>query len=126
MRIGTGRVDITPPVGILMGGQLGDILASGVESPLFATAMAVEEGETEALWIACDLLMLTNEMARFLRGQISQRAGVPTTNVVVSATHTHSGPLTVPVFGMNADVEYAARLPALIVAAAMEAHHNLK
>ena len=125
MRVGTGRTDITPPTGTLMGGQLEDVRSCGTESPLSATALALSDDHLEVLWVACDLLMFTNEMAREVRCLIAQETGVLAEAVIVSATHTHSGPLTVPVFSMDSDTAYCSRLPRLIADAAVQAHRAL-
>src|SRR5580658_1929232 len=89
-RAGVARVDITPPVGHVMGGysdRKGN--AAGTHDPLFATVLVLEYGDQSLALVTCDLRSFVStrvgELAR-------QRFGIRTT--IISVSHTHSGPLT--------------------------------
>lgn len=80
-RAGLARVDITPPVGHEMGGYSARTHgATGTHDPLFATVLVIESGRNSITLITCDL-----------RSFVSTRLGK---NVLISSSHTHSGPLT--------------------------------
>jgi len=89
------RKDITPEGSIEMGGFGDDVrrLSEGVLDPICGTCVALtdEDGET-VLFFCVDLLHATTTMTRELRERVSKRTGIPQDHVMLSATHTHSGP----------------------------------
>lgn len=125
MEIGFGRVDITPPLGVLMGGQLHEVRATSVESRLFAKAMCLRCGAASVLVVSCDILILSCEDARSLRRQVREAIGIPEASIFIATTHTHSGPITGRIFGMESENAYLERLPALVVEAARAAQADL-
>jgi hypothetical protein len=87
---GTARVDITPPVGHVMGGysdRKGN--ATGTHDPLYATVLVLQSGSTSVALVTADLRSFVSTR---VGDQARQRFGVQTT--VISVSHTHSGPLT--------------------------------
>ena len=60
MKIGFAKIDITPPVGSALCGQLVPVRAEGVESRLYATAMCVDDGSQNTVFVSCDTLVITN------------------------------------------------------------------
>jgi hypothetical protein len=93
LQVGFGRIDITPSGSLPMGGYIERTgMSAGVHDPLFAKAVAFRHGKTSAVLISLDLLHVSNEWTRKLRKEILRVIGVPRKNVLVAATHTHSGP----------------------------------
>lgn len=67
----------------------------GIHDPLYARALVLEhEGKTIAL-VSCDLLALGDDSVRVIRTIASQKTGIPPSNIMLSCTHTHSGPATI-------------------------------
>jgi hypothetical protein len=50
------------------------------------------DGATELVLCVCDLLGVGRDMVAAARGQIAEATGIPAEQVLVAATHTHSGP----------------------------------
>lgn len=95
VQAGVSRVTITPPVGIYLIGFAARAGGSrGVCDDLYATALALSDGTTEAAIVSCDLLILHPDLVRRVRQDVSARTGIPGENVLFCATHTHSGPGT--------------------------------
>ncbi len=94
MKIGFAAVDYTPPPGlVLMGNFRDDYAARGVHDPLFARAMAFEDAAgSRAVILSLDICMLDRVSVARLRKFIQSRCGLPGENLLVAATHTHSGP----------------------------------
>ncbi len=124
MKVGFSKVDITPPVGTPLCGQLISLPARGVESPLYATAMLLDDGDTCVVLVSCDVLMISNDLARSICRKAASSAGIPEENIVIAATHTHSGPYTVDLFGMKTGNRYAADLQKKTVDAIRQARLN--
>ena len=55
---------------------------------LYATAMTLADEHQSVTFCSCDLLMIPNELSK----QLAESAAALGTELVVSATHTHSGP----------------------------------
>ena len=95
VQAGVSRVTITPPVGIYLIGFAGRPGGSrGVRDDLYATTLALSDGATEAAIVSCDLLIVHPDLVRRVRQDVSARTGIPGQNVLLCATHTHSGPGT--------------------------------
>jgi hypothetical protein len=73
-------------------------VATAVHDPLYARALALrrpEGGDSAALIIVvADLCLMTPGQALSVREAIGRRTGLSPRNVLVSCTHTHSGPDT--------------------------------
>ncbi len=92
LRVGVGRADITPPTGYFtMGNVRSDARATGQHTRLQARAIVLQRGERKLALVVTDLCCvaggLLTEAARRLEGR-----GYDETNMIVSATHTHSAP----------------------------------
>ncbi len=120
---GRARIDITPSVGIAMGGYWERSGAAvGVASPLYARAAAFQCGEQRCALVSLDLVAIAAESASRIRARVEERFGLPAASLMICASHTHSGPLTLPYRGMGTvDVDYLARVEEAVAAAVGEA-----
>jgi len=92
MKVGFSRVDITPPMGTLIRGHPVSLPAKGVESNLYATAMYLNDGKSEVVFVSCDVVSVPNDMVRKIETDAAGATGIPAENIIICATHTHSGP----------------------------------
>lgn len=100
LHAGTATIDVTPPLGTFMGGYASrDHGAEGIHDPLRAKALSLTDGETSALLITCDVISFNYEFVDPIRERIEALTGIPAANVLISNSHTHSGPLTHGVLG---------------------------
>lgn len=98
MHIGTAQVDITPAAGCELSGFAARTQPStGVLDPLYAKCLYLEEGGERLLWIHVDLIGLMREFVLEFREWAAARLGLPGSQVMISAIHTHSGPVTVEI-----------------------------
>lgn len=66
--------------------------STGVHDPVGVRALVLEEGETTAALVSCDLLLIDEHLFDAVRSRLAAR-GLPSRLVLVlTATHTHSGP----------------------------------
>ena len=93
LRIGASEIEITPPVGYRMAGYFNERLATGVHDPLHAKAIVLQQGRQKLVLVACDLLGVPLSVTANARARMSRRTGIPASNIVICATHTHTGPL---------------------------------
>jgi len=125
MKVGLAKADITPLIGTLLGGQPHEKRATYVESDLYAGAMYIEDANGVTVFVSCDILLIPGELADRVKTLLSSRLSVKRDRIFVSATHTHSGPITAPIFGMQEESGYLDQLPHKIVTAVEEAQKNL-
>jgi len=127
LQAGVSRVTITPPVGIYLIGFAGRAGGSRtVRDGLYATALAVSDGVTEAVIVSCDLLVVHHDLVRRVRQEASARTGVPGENMLFCATHTHSGPPTCAYPDSPPMLQaYVDNLAALLAGAILMAHDRL-
>jgi len=92
---GTGRRCVNPPPNIAHGGWGAQKheQAEGIDMDLWATALALSDGATQAIILDIDIQILTNERADQIRTAVSKATGLPIQNIRACATHTHSGPV---------------------------------
>ena len=95
IKIGLAEVNYKPDVGLdLVGNYRGDDYASrGVHDSLYAKALVAEDarGEKVAL-LSIDICNLPAESVNFMRDYIGSQSNIRPENVMIMATHTHSGP----------------------------------
>lgn len=91
MRFGVATADITPPVGVTLWGY-DPRPSESVGHPLRAEALACESGTGGWILICADIGAFASPLTSLLRTEIAQRAGLPPAAVMLTATHTHSGP----------------------------------
>ena len=93
MKAGVQCVNITPPIGTPLGGYItrGNV-SQGVHDNLWAETIVIEnEGSLVAVVVA-DLLGFDGKLVKKIRHSISRTINLSPNNVMVVATHTHSGP----------------------------------
>jgi neutral ceramidase len=91
-RFGAASVDITSAAPQFIPAYFPPRLSQGVYHPLHAKSLYITDGQTEAAVIAADLCIFSGELAAHFRRAISSASGVAAGNIVLSATHTHTGP----------------------------------
>lgn len=115
LRVGVAANRITPPQGTPMSGYYHVRLATGVHDDLFARAIVIDAAGTKAALIACDMIGVPAETVSEARQRIERATGIPAANIMISATHAHTGP------DLKNAPEYAATLPQKIAEAAIKA-----
>jgi len=131
---GAAAADITPNDSqFLFGYPFVERYSTGVHDRLLSSALFLSDGETPLLLVANDAVFLGRDMASRARNRIEEQTGIPAANMIVSATHTHSGPLTVDTLGSEidpvvpkADPRYVERLENGIVEAAVKAYRSAR
>ena len=121
MRIGFAQTKVTPEPGVALCGQPFPVVSTGVESHLYARAMCLDDGLAPVLLASADVVVLTNSLAASVCLEASRRTGVLEDRIVVCATHTHSGPSTVPVLGSTHDAASVERVESGLIAALVQA-----
>ena len=102
LHFGAAAADITPPVGIAMGGYWGRRSgATHIRDRLMAKALVCGLGSARVALVAVDLVGLDAAVVRAIRERVACATGIEVMAVMICASHTHSGPLTFPFRGMG-------------------------
>ena len=117
LHFGTAATDITPPVGIAMGGYWARRSgATHIRDRLMAKALVCGCGVTRVALVVVDLVGLDADVVRAIRKRIARTTGIESEAIMVCASHTHSGPLTFPFRGMGRiDGRYLAQVADAVV-----------
>lgn len=92
LKAGFARVNITPTMGIPIRGYFKERFAEGVLDELEINALALECNCTKALLICIDACGIEQNLCSKYRKAVSDSSGVPMENIIISQTHTHTGP----------------------------------
>jgi neutral ceramidase len=93
LRLGMAAVDITPKAGTPMAGYYYERGAEGAIDPLYARALVLDDGRTRVALVALDLISTVRWFVEDARKLIERDAGIPGANVMISASHAHTGPV---------------------------------
>ena len=101
---GAATADLTPQSStFLFGYPHVPRLSTGVHDRLEAAALYLRHGDQKILFIANDLIFVDKALVREVRHRIGAHTGLPPHAIAITATHTHSGPVTVDCISNGAD-----------------------
>ncbi len=120
LKAGAAKVDITPDKvdGMIAAGHRRAL--HGVRDPLRAGVLILDDGETKAAIVTLDTIFVWNELVKPARERISEATGVPAANILIAASHNHSGP------GFEADSPWAKTLIDKLGQAATQAASEMR
>lgn len=90
MLAGFAERDFTPVEGPIPG-QIKAGYGEGKLTPLMAHAAVLESNGAFAVLLSLDIIFFTVEFANALRERLARATGIPTENIMVHTTHTHTG-----------------------------------
>lgn len=93
LQAGIGVMDITPPIGYRMSGYFRERLSTGTANPLEAKALVLRQGRVRTALVCCDIIGIAPQVSEQARRLAAQRTMIPASNIVIAATHSHTGPL---------------------------------
>jgi len=120
-QVGRARACITPPLGVQLAGYFHAREAKSVRDDLYARAVVIESGGVRLALVSCDLISITGEASNAAKTLIETETGIPATNILVCATHTHTGPELRVGGSITRDETWTAGLPRHIADAVIAA-----
>ena len=91
LRAGAAAVDVTPPLGEDIVGGFRPFPATAVHDPLFARALVLDNGQTRLAIVIVDSLGIPREVCDEARRAVAESVPIEPWNLLIAATHTHSG-----------------------------------
>lgn len=93
MKANAISIDITPQLGVPLAGNPRPVNAAvGIHDPLAANIICLDDGNSRIFLIGLDLLGIEVDSCEKIYRGIEAATGVPAENIMISATHGHSGP----------------------------------
>jgi len=89
---GAATSNITPPLGSPVAGAGSIVPTHNVHDELHARALVLDDGTTRIALVICDSSGVSKSICDQAREHIAATGLIPPENVMISATHTHSGP----------------------------------
>lgn len=103
---GTATRDVTPEESLWLAGFASrDEPADGVETPLSARALALDDGDRTLVLVSVEVISIPPVLRENLERRCVDRYGLGPESVAFTATHTHSGPLLQEFRGRMYDVD---------------------
>ena len=94
LRAGASQLDITPPLGTPLGAFNDVRWALTVHDPLYVRAFAMESDGQGIAVVVCDLVGVKRPYWDRAKARIAEQVGLAPERVLISCTHTHTGPQT--------------------------------
>lgn len=126
LRVGVGKATITPDVGCELAGYGSGNISTGVHDDLHVRALALEMDGSRCLLACFDILGFDRAYVLQMAEACEVASGVPSDHVVLTASHTHSGPHVRSVHGHPIDAAYVDRLVSRTAEAAARAFEALR
>lgn len=95
LKIGAGSKIINGELGSWIQGAGTLKRAESIRDDLEANALFIDSNSEKLLLISCDLPVVSTNVVVDARVRISQVTDIPERNIIIAATHTHSGPSVV-------------------------------
>jgi hypothetical protein len=106
LRAGASVIDITPVIGGSIVGYMNDRRSVRIHDPLQVRCLVLDNGEQEVAFAVCDLIAIAQAQVEAARHLIHSHTGIPLHNILICATHTHSGATSVGIFQSEPDAAY--------------------
>ena len=101
---GAATSDITPSGShFLYGYPYVERMSEGVHDRLLSSALYLSDGVNRFMLLSNDVIYVSKASVSRIRDGILKNTGIQASNILVSATHTHSGPVTVNCLTSSAD-----------------------
>ncbi len=126
LRAGAFAQDITPTkFPISVNGNMADKKATSAHDPLHARCLVLDDGKTKIALVVVDNCMIPRELIDAAKAKAEKKTGIPASNILISATHTHTAPTLGGVFQSDPDEEYVKFLTEKIAEGIEKAHARL-
>ena len=92
--LGIGRRDITPKIGARLFGYQDNVYSTCVNDNLYTNAFVFKQGGEYTAIIRVSVCLMDTDLCDSIRKKIEAEHNIPYSAIMISTTHTHSGPYT--------------------------------
>lgn len=98
LRAAAGKTDITPEQSVFIAGYENNRRSESAHDHLMARCLVLDSGGTRLAFVSCDVIGLFRTSVQHIRAQVKM---VASEHLFIAATHTHSGPDTMGMWGAD-------------------------
>jgi hypothetical protein len=107
-RASAAVIDVTPPIGFPLGGyMLRTGVSTGTLDPILARLLLLTSGDDALLLVSLDWVHIDGRWAGGVQRAVETETGISGDRIIITATHTHSGPAVFRSFIADVDGEPA-------------------
>jgi hypothetical protein len=126
-RAGAFAIDISPlKLPVIVNGGMTERTADKIVDRLHARCLVLDDGTTQVALVVVDSCMIPRHLLDEAKEMARKATGIPTSRMLISATHTHTAPSVHGCLGSDADEDYSRFLPPQIAKGIAEAHKRLQ
>lgn len=126
-KAGTALIDITPKkLPVLVNGSMTSRSVDKIKTPVSARSLAFSDGKETIVLVVVDSCMMPRELLDKVKEIASEKSGVPTKHILISATHTHTAPSCAGALGTDPDPAYVLFLTKKLVDAVLTPLKRMK
>lgn len=115
---GSALTDVTPKqLPVLVNGGMTSRSIEVVKRPIHARSLAFSDGTEKLVIVVVDSCMMPRDLLDRAKEMASEKAGIPSDRILISATHTHTAPSCMGALGTDADPVYSLFLTKKLVEA---------
>jgi len=93
IKIGWASRDVSTTAPINIPGQFHMRISKGILDPVTANALVIDNGEDQAIFLSCDLVVIRSGLLDLVREKTAAlNPEIPVMKILMNATHTHEGP----------------------------------
>lgn len=127
LRGGAAAIDITPlRLPVSMTGSFQDRQATGVHDRLHARSLVLDDGKTRIAFVIIDSCLIPRDIHDQAKELASKRTGIPSSQILTAATHTHTAATALKAAQCTPDPEYLEYLTKQIAEAVVVANDRRK
>ena len=109
-RAGAAISNVTPWLGVSMPGGFTDRRATKIHDELYARCLVLDDGKTQLAIVVVDNCILPRDLLDRAKLMAENATEIPAKHILISATHSHSGPAAMDIAQCKADPEYQSFL----------------
>jgi neutral ceramidase len=125
LRAGAAVSNITPPLGVSINGGFQDVRAEHVHDDLHVRCLVLDDGGIRLAIAVVDACMVPDSVIAAARRLLREETGLPESNLLISATHSHSCGTLAPVFQSDPSPNYPGFVARRIADGVLRALNNL-
>lgn len=123
---GAAKVDITPPMGTILGVDYVSHYARFIHDPLFVKSLVLSTENLTTVIIIVDICIMGTDFMDEVKAQIHQQTGIHPENILLASNHNHAAGNVVGLLGGAVDIEYRRKLPGWIVQSVQDAQEKIR
>jgi len=107
LQVGTALIDVTPAkLPVLVNGGMTSRSLDRIRTRVSARAIVFADSQDRAALVVVDSCMIGRVLLDQVKTLAAAKTGIPTSHILISATHAHSAPASMGCLGTDADPDY--------------------